>query len=84
MPTGGGFADVGREYTNVKDFCPIFLRCIMDKRDYFYLVLLHENPFFYCLDPIWGHSLVSQIPTGGTTDVGMEYMNVIHLCPMLY
>jgi hypothetical protein len=48
MPTGG-FTDVGREYTNAIDFCLIFHRCIMEKRNHFYFVLLQENPFFYCL-----------------------------------
>jgi hypothetical protein len=50
------------------------------------LVLLPENHFLYCLDQIWVHSLlVSQIPTGGSKEVGREYTNVmIHLHPMFY
>jgi hypothetical protein len=49
------------------------------------LVLLQENPFFYFLEQILVHLLVNQIiPTGGSTDVGTEYMHVIHFCPMLY
>jgi hypothetical protein len=62
----------------------MFYGCIMDKRNHSYLVLLWENPFFYYLDQIWVHLLVSQIPTGGTTDVGREYIHVILIFPMLY
>ncbi len=58
---------------------------IIDKTNHFYLVLLQENPFFYYLEQILVHLLVNQIiPTGGSTDVGTEYMHVIHFCPMLY
>jgi hypothetical protein len=72
MPTGGS-TDTGREYTNDIDFYPIFRRCIMDKRNHFYLVLLQENPFFYSLHQICVHLLVSQIQIGGFTDVGRVF-----------
>jgi hypothetical protein len=46
----------------------------MEKRNHFNLVLLQENnPFFYCLDKIWVDLLVSQIPTGGSKEVGGDY-----------
>jgi hypothetical protein len=32
----------------------------------------------------WVHILVSQTPTGGSIDIGMEYTNAIHFCPMFY
>jgi hypothetical protein len=28
--------------------------------------------------------LVSQIATGGTTNVGREYMHIIHICPSMF
>jgi hypothetical protein len=80
----GDSTDVGREYMHVIHLCPMFYWCIMDKMNHFYLVLLWENPFFYCLEQIWVHLLVSQTPTGGSTDVGTECMNVRHFCPMFY
>jgi hypothetical protein len=86
MPTGG-FTDIGRDYMNALYFSPIHHRCIMDKSNHYYLNLLQENPFFYCLDQIWVHLLDSQIPTGESTDVGTEYMNImnsIHFCHMFY
>jgi hypothetical protein len=60
-------------------FCPIFHICIMYKRYHFYLVLLQENPFFYCLDHIWTHLLVSKISTGGSTDVGRVHMKQCYI-----
>jgi hypothetical protein len=58
IPTGGGSKDVGKEYTNDIHFCPMFYRCIMDKRNIFYLVFHKDrNPFIYCLDQILVHLL---------------------------
>jgi hypothetical protein len=61
---------------------PLFYVCIMDKRNHFYLVLLEENPFFYCLDQICMNLLLSQIQTGSFTDVGREYTNAKQFLPM--
>jgi hypothetical protein len=58
--------------------------CIMDKRNPFHLVLLQDNPFFYCLVQFWVHLLVSQIPTGGSREVARESVNTIHFHLMLY
>jgi hypothetical protein len=70
---------------NAIHFCPILHTCIMDKRNHFYLVLLQENnPFFYCLDRFLFHLQASQIPTGGSKNVGKEYMNAIYFCLMFY
>jgi hypothetical protein len=58
----GGSKDVGREHTlNAIHFCPIFYRCIMDKKNHLQLSLASRNPFFYVLDQIWLHILVSQM-----------------------
>jgi hypothetical protein len=77
----GGSTNVGSEYTNAIHFHPIFYRCIMGKKNHFYLILLKENPFFYCcLDQIWVHILVRQIPTGGSTNVVRDYTNAFILC----
>jgi hypothetical protein len=43
-----------------------------------------RNSLFYRLDQIWVHLLVSQIPTGGSTNVGREYANVVHFCHMFH
>jgi hypothetical protein len=43
--------------------------CISGKIHYFYLVLLQGSPFFYCLDQIWVHLLVSQMPMLGLATV---------------
>ena len=58
----------------------------MDKCwNHLYLVLLQDyNPFFYCLDGFLFHLQASQIPTGGSKDVGKEYTNAIHFHPMFY
>ncbi len=76
IPTGGT-TYVGKESMHVIHFHPMFYRYIMDKRNHFYLVLLQENPFFYCLGQIWVHILLSQTPTGGSTNVGREFTNTI-------
>jgi hypothetical protein len=55
--------------------------CVMDKMEDIPLQLYHlvkDNPFLYCLDQIWVHLLFSQIPTGGSKEVGGEYTNAIH------
>jgi hypothetical protein len=56
IPTGGS-KEVGGEYKNARHFHPMFYRCIMHRRNHFYLVLLQEDPFFYCLDQILVHLL---------------------------
>jgi hypothetical protein len=59
--------------------------CISDNQNHFYLVLLEDkNPFFYCLDQNFVHSLVDQIPSGVSIHVGREYTHVLHFCPMIY
>ena len=66
-------------------FHPMFYRCIMGKKNHFYFILLTDNHFFYCcLDQIWVHILVHQKPTGGSTNVGREFKNAIHFCPVFY
>jgi hypothetical protein len=58
----GGSKDVGRGHTNDIHFCPIFYKCIMDKKNHLHFSLASRNPFFYyCLDQIWIHILVSQM-----------------------
>jgi hypothetical protein len=69
---------------NAIHFHTMLYICIVDKWDPFYLFLLQDNPFFYCLVQFWVHLLVSQIPTGGSREVGKESMNTIPFCPMLY
>jgi hypothetical protein len=58
--TTGGTKDVGKKYTNDIHFCPMFYRCMTDKRNQFYLVFHKERnpPFSYCLDQILVHLLV--------------------------
>jgi hypothetical protein len=82
-PTGGS-TDVGRGSPNAIHFCPMFYVCVMDKRNHFNFIFLKESPFFYCLDQIFVHLLVSQIPAGGSKEVGREYMNAIYFRPMFY
>jgi hypothetical protein len=36
------------------------------------------------LCPGTSRSLVSKMPTGGFTDIGREYMNAIHFCPIVH
>jgi hypothetical protein len=61
----------------------MFYVCVMDNVNHFNFILLQENPFFYYLDQIWVHLLVSQIPAGGSKEIGGEYTNDIHFHPML-
>jgi hypothetical protein len=51
IPTGG-FILVGRICLIANRFWPMLYACSMDKTSHFYLALLKENPFFYCLDQI--------------------------------
>jgi hypothetical protein len=70
ISTGGITDHVGRDAMYVIRLCPILHKCIMDKRNHFYLVLLQENPFFFCLEQIWVHLLFNEISAGESTDVG--------------
>jgi hypothetical protein len=76
---------VGIKYADAIQVCCIFYRHIMDKRNHLQLVVSFQgNPFFYCLDPIWVHLLVGQMPISGSKEVGREHMNDIHFRPMVY
>jgi hypothetical protein len=63
----------------------MFYVCGMDKRNYFNFILCKESPLLLLLfRPNLVILLVSQIPTGGSKEVGGEYRNTIHFCHMVY
>jgi hypothetical protein len=85
IPTGASKA-VGIKYTDAIHFCHIFYRYIMDKRNQLQLSLASREPFLLFSRPnlVSFTTLISEIPTGGSKEVGRENTDAINLHPMFH